>query len=132
MYKRSVDSASSFEDTIDFSTQFLDGDSSAKLLDPQIAVYEDNVYVIWMQNTPDEISGNGIYFSKSEDNGITFEQPIKLVADDEINFYYEPKIAVSENGVYVTWMGSNTSTSSISLNIVLSSHLSIGYSIGLF
>lgn len=67
--------------------------------EPKIAVYDDNVYVVWKEGTgPDFFD---LFFAKSIDGGNTFDEPVNLTNGD--SFYPDPRIVVSENNVYVLW-----------------------------
>ena len=65
---------------------------------PQIAISGNNVYVVWMDNTP----GNyDVFVAKSIDDGSTFGKPINLSNNGGDSGY--PEMAASENNVYVVW-----------------------------
>jgi hypothetical protein len=91
--KRSMDNGSSFG-----STQNL-GNYSGKSTAAQIAAYQDNVYVIWSDDT----TGNGdIYFKASLDNGTKFGGRKVLAKNNGSSL--EPQMAVSPNNIiYATW-----------------------------
>jgi hypothetical protein len=66
--------------------------------DPQIATFENNVYVVWRDNS----SGNDdIYFSASTDNGTTFNG-IKNLSNNT-GRSDKPQIAAAGDNVYVVW-----------------------------
>jgi hypothetical protein len=69
-----------------------------------------NVYVVWVS------SGDGIYFSKSTDSGITFVSAINLDKDARSA---DPKIIASGNNVYVVWVHNNNNNNSSGLSSIL-------------
>jgi hypothetical protein len=66
--------------------------------EPNIAVYDKNVYIVWRDNTP---GNNEIFFRASNDNGSTFNEIINLSNNAGISD--SPRIAASDNNVYVVW-----------------------------
>lgn len=62
-FRKSIDNGCTFGQTKDISN--LNGGS----VDPQIAVSENNVYVVW-EHAPE--NNGAIFFTKSSDNGISF------------------------------------------------------------
>jgi hypothetical protein len=65
---------------------------------PQIAVSQNNLYVVWMDNT----SGTyDILFSKSTDGGNSFGTPVNVSNLHADSGY--PQFAATGNNVYVTW-----------------------------
>jgi N,N-dimethylformamidase beta subunit-like, C-terminal len=117
LFSRSTDNGATFEDPISLTNHSvwvkntdngapfvspvsLDG-YSGWLLDPQIAVSQDNnVYVAWQSNPQ---AGNGeIEFTRSTDNGASFENAVSI--SDKNGNSLDPQIAVSQdNNVYVAW-----------------------------
>ena len=66
---------------------------------PQIATYDNNVYAIWADDT----SGNReVLFTRSEDNGTTFDKIDNLSNNTSDSFNQE--IAVFGDNVYVVWL----------------------------
>jgi hypothetical protein len=66
---------------------------------PQIAAYNNNVYAIWADDT----SGNReIFFTRSEDNGTSFDEIKNLSNNTSDSFNQE--IAVFGENVYVAWV----------------------------
>ncbi len=81
--------------------------SPGKSFVPQIAVSENNVYVVWMSsgNNYNNKIGTGnsnIFFRSSTDNGTTFGNAINLSHDNN-GTSSSPQIAVSRSNVYVVW-----------------------------
>jgi hypothetical protein len=80
MLGRSSDDGSTFETAISLSDKNKDSQN------PQIVVSQDNnVYVAWQSN-PQGRNGE-IVFTRSTDNGTSFENPVSLGKDDEKNQY---------------------------------------------
>ena len=101
-FKRSVDDGTSFGNIENLSN------STGNSTDAQIAVNENNVYVVWTDNT----TGNGdIYFKRSVDNGTSFGNIENL--SNDIGSSYEPQIVISGNNVYVVWTDNTTGNGDI-------------------
>jgi hypothetical protein len=75
----------------------------------QIAVYGNNVYVVWEEETPNN-KGNSVthgstnydvYFKKTTDGGVTFSKAINI--SNNSGFSQHPQIAVSGGNVYIAW-----------------------------
>jgi hypothetical protein len=65
---------------------------------PSIAVCDSIVHVAWV----DERDGNfEIYYKRSVDNGVTWEQNVRLTDDPNLSMY--PSIAVCDSIVHVVW-----------------------------
>src|SRR5215218_8237200 len=93
-FKRSVDNGTSFGSTENLSNN--QGNST----DAQIAVNQNNVYVVWSDAT----TGNGdIYFKRSVDNGTTFDE-IKNVSANNTGSSSFPQISTVGSNVYVAWI----------------------------
>ena len=65
---------------------------------PQIAIDKDKIYVVWVDNTPDN---RDIFFSFSDNNGFSFSQPDNISNNDGDSF--EPKMATNKDDVYIVW-----------------------------
>jgi hypothetical protein len=66
---------------------------------PQIPAYDNNIYAIWADDT----SGNReVLFTRSEDNGTSFERIKNLSINTSDSFNQE--IAVFGDNVYVVWL----------------------------
>ena len=95
VWAKSTDNEAPFENPISLSGY------SGWVLDPQIAVSQDNnIYVAWQSNPQ---GGNGeIVFTRSTDNGESFENPITISAKNGNSV--NPQVAVSrDNNVYLVW-----------------------------
>jgi hypothetical protein len=65
---------------------------------PQISTEGNNVYVVWVDITPDNLE---ILFAESNDNGQTFSMPENL--SNNAGASVEPEISTEGNNVYVVW-----------------------------
>src|ERR671917_2078997 len=65
---------------------------------PQIATYDNNVYAIWADDTSGD---REVLFTRSEDNGTTFDKIKNLSNNTSDSFNQE--IAVFGDNVYVVW-----------------------------
>jgi hypothetical protein len=116
-FARSTDNGNTFEEPIsltNYSVWVKGEDNNAPfvnpislsgysgwVLDPQIAISQDNnIYVAWESNPQ---AGNGeIVFTKSTDNGETFENPV--IISDSNSDSQNPQLSVSQdNNIYVAW-----------------------------
>jgi hypothetical protein len=70
---------------------------------PQIATHDNNVYVVWQDNT----NGNyDIFFKSSPSNGTKFRSPRNLSNNNGTSEF--PKIAVSSTDAYIIWRDNET------------------------
>jgi hypothetical protein len=69
----------------------------------QIVAFENNVYVVWQESVTETLLEHNydIFFTKSEDNGTTFSEPLNL--SNNIEYSERPQIAVSKEGVFIVW-----------------------------
>ncbi|HYL66811.1 MAG TPA: hypothetical protein VEU72_06620 [Nitrosopumilaceae archaeon] len=65
---------------------------------PKIAASGNNVYVVWMDKTPENYD---IFVAKSNDAGSTFGTPVNVSNTAKDSGY--PQITMSGNNVYVVW-----------------------------
>jgi hypothetical protein len=94
-FKRSTDGGRSFENITKLSN------STTLSARPAIAAFDNNVYVVWIEDTPKE---KQIWFRKSTDNGRSFDQPIILGNNSYTVDHILPKaIAAFGDHVYVVW-----------------------------
>jgi hypothetical protein len=101
-FKRSSDNGTSFGNIENLSND--NGNS----YEPQIAVSENNVYVVWTDNT----TGNGdIYFKRSSDNGTSFGSTQNLGTNQGKSS--GAQMAVHKNNVYVIWSDDTTGNGDI-------------------
>ena len=91
-FKKSSDDGCTFSPTIDLGT----GEGGS--MSPKMAFANDNLYAIW-EHSP---RNNGaIYFTRSTDNGATFENVKNLGNNTGLNGY--PQVSASGKNVYVVW-----------------------------
>ena len=74
-------------------------DNTGNSIDPQIAIKGNNVYLVWVDDTP---GNDEILFSVSTDNGQTFSTPDNI--SNTIRDSIDPQIAIKGNNVYLLWV----------------------------
>jgi len=97
MFKRSLDSGNTFNDTIQLATNTNDAY-------PKVNSYQDYVYIVWNSENNSlskDIENSGLFFIKSSDKGNTFENSIRIVH----NNFGESQISVSKDEVLIGWGG---------------------------
>ena len=96
MFKGSIDSGNTFNDTIELATDTNDAY-------PKVNSFEDYVYIVWNSenNKISQDNNNGLFFIKSSDKGNNFENSIRIA---HYNFG-ESQIAVNGNEVVIVWGG---------------------------
>jgi hypothetical protein len=96
-YVRSTDRGVTWSDSILLSV--TDGVESVT---PDIAVEQNNLYVVWEDWT--SMDWGGIYFRKSTDGGTTWQSiiPIALRGVDDYD-YYRPTMVVKDSSVFVAF-----------------------------
>jgi hypothetical protein len=106
LFCRSTDNGHRFESPISIS------DKNGDAVNPQIATSDGNVYEVWQNNIPEGKSE--VVFSRSTDNGHTFESPISI--SDKNGDAVAPRIAVSkDNNLYSVWNSDVTGNEEIML-----------------
>jgi hypothetical protein len=98
---------------------------------PDIAVLGNNIYAVWMDNRLSSIFNTNIYFSKSTNNGISFEADIRI-DDAPIGAAASPSIAVdkSNGNIYVVWQDYRNSPSPYSVDIYFANSTDGGNTFG--
>ena len=100
---KSTDNGVTFTNALDLSDPL--GINGAYADSPQIALYLNNVYVVWQGSSQADVSTYAdaldIYLAASADGGSTFNMPLDL--SNTAGQSSLPKIAASANGVYVVW-----------------------------
>ncbi|CAN5243551.1 hypothetical protein BH18THE2_BH18THE2_23620 [soil metagenome] len=92
-FKRSIDNGTTFGSLENLSN------SPGNSTNPQITLYNKNVYVVWS----DDSTGNGdIYFKRSIDNGTTFDT-VNNISQNNTGSSSDPKIGTHSNNVYIVW-----------------------------
>ena len=98
MFKSSVDSGNTFNDTIELATNTNDAY-------PKVNSYQAYVYIVWNSENNDDLSkdneNSGLFFIKSSDKGNTFENSLRIVN----NNFGESQISVSKDEVLIGWGG---------------------------
>jgi len=95
LFAKSVDSGRSFKNITNLS------DTISLSARPTITAYDNNVYVVWIENTLNETK---ILFRKSTDGGSTFDETIHLGSSSYAKDYILPKaIAAFGDNIYVVW-----------------------------
>jgi hypothetical protein len=101
-YKRSTDNGATWEQDVRLTNENNNSHS------PSIAVCDSIVHVAWV----DERDGNyEIYYKRSVDNGVTWEQDVRLTDDPNHSVY--PSIAVCDSIVHVAWCDNRDGNSEI-------------------
>jgi hypothetical protein len=102
-FKRSVDNGTTFQSVENLSN------SPGNSTDPQIALYNNNLYVVWS----DDSTGNGdIYFKRSVDNGTTFDT-VNNISENNTGSSSDPQIGTYSNNVYLVWADTSSNMSEI-------------------
>ena len=97
-FRVSNDNAANFGDAINLSTDSKDATVPKRSDLPDMAVYDKNVYVVWVDYTP----GNyDIFFRASNDNGASFTSVVELSTVAALSDL--PRIAAYDDNVYVVW-----------------------------
>jgi hypothetical protein len=91
LYTRSLDGGLNFNPAESISL------NTAGAFVPAIATLENNVYVVWSDDTPGNI---GIIFRSSSDGGVNFGNTVNLSGNTVSS---SPAISTSANNVYVVW-----------------------------
>jgi hypothetical protein len=92
LYSMSKDNGTSFETMQNLS------DTSSDSFNQEIAVFKENVYVVWLE---DDDNGSRVMFRASHDAGSTFEEAVAI--SDKANVATLPKVAADSQGVHVAW-----------------------------
>ena len=87
------------------SPSFSIGNASANSTSPEVAASGNNVYVVWSDTNGVKGKDRDIFFSSSDDNATTFDNPINL--SNNIGNSMNPEVAASGNNVYVVWSDTN-------------------------
>lgn len=96
-YKRSTDNGETWGS--DTRLTYI-GSEGGNIFHPRIAVNKDNIHIFWYA----EISSNlddDIYYKKSTDNGVNWDNKVCLV--DTISWSYFPEVALNGNNIHLIW-----------------------------
>jgi hypothetical protein len=94
LFTRSEDNGSSF-----FGTVKNLSNSTSDSFNQEIAVFEDNVYVIWLDQ--DEGDKAKILLKASDDGGVTFGRTVNISSNANDETF--PKVAAYKDSVYIAW-----------------------------
>jgi len=103
----STDGGQTFGDVVNLSN------NAGKTSFPKISSSQENVYVVWNIDSDDRSivgtnnSEGGIFFVKSTDNGLSFDEEIRLNTNEKPG---EVQIDASDNDVYILWGSPDPST----------------------
>jgi hypothetical protein len=96
LFTKSTDSGATFGNvTANLS------DNTGQSTNPKIAAFRNNVYVVWEDYSLINSIKNQILFTRSTDNGMTFDNTIRL--NNNTGQSTNPKISAFRNNVYVVW-----------------------------
>lgn len=93
-FAKSNDNGTTFIPAIEIS------DNSKDSAFPQLTVYDNHVYVVWLERTPGDVTN--LIFTKSDDEGTTFSTPVAITNHVGGNSGI-PKISADGNYVYLMW-----------------------------
>ncbi len=93
VFVKSTDNGTSFSSPIRVS------ETSKDSAFPQLAVYENNVYIAWLERTASDITN--ILYTKSNDGGVTFGTPVAITSHRGNSGI--PKIYATSDHVYLMW-----------------------------
>jgi hypothetical protein len=129
-FKKSSDNGINFENTTNLS-KFPEEPITDIPSAPHIAAIRNFVYVIWEdKNIMDKNKfQNAIFFKKSSDNGINFENTTNLSKNDGNS--KNPQIYVDGRNVYVAWENSTPESAEIFFRESTNNGMSFGYTINL-
>jgi hypothetical protein len=91
----SSDGGRTFDDVLNLSNNAADSHNQ------EIAVFGNNVYVVWQDTQKNQNGDSGISFASSSDGGRTFGDVLNLSNYAGKSSF--PKVSAFENNVYVTW-----------------------------
>jgi len=97
-YSKSNDAGATFSGGINP----LSDDDSLASVSPQVAAAGNNVYLVWLDNSP---GNDAVFFTASTDSGASFGNVINLNSGPNIS--QSAKIAAAGNNVYVSWQEKN-------------------------
>ena len=98
-FRASYDGGESFGSTINLSNSPL-----LNSINPQISIWQRNIYVVWQENASG--GNNDIFFTASLDNGRTFGSNLNL--SNNLGASIIPQISAFGDNVYVTWIEDNS------------------------
>ncbi len=106
MFTKSEDNGTTFSKVINLSNNSKNSDN------PEISVFNENVYVVWQEsdkNNTNTKNNKNIVFKNSLDNGNKFNNSLELIKNTKDAF---PKINSYGNNVYIVWNNENKNNNS--------------------
>jgi hypothetical protein len=100
LFRASKDTGNTFGETREIS------DNAIFTSSPKVSASNNTVYVVWDVTYNDGKKGNkseGIFFTKTSDDGMTFKNESKINGSNEFG---EAQVVADFNEVYVAWAGS--------------------------
>ncbi len=87
-------------------------ESNSTALDTEIAVYQKNIHVVWVDLYNRQGKYNvQIYYIRSVDNGVTWSEDVNIsTSTGNTSQVSWPNIAISENDIYTVYCGKGTGT----------------------
>ncbi|WP_415280987.1 hypothetical protein [Candidatus Nitrososphaera sp. FF02] len=98
-----------------FTLSYNISDNTDTSLHPHIAATGTGVYVVWDDDTGDPGTPDA-FFANSSDNGVSFSAPINL--SDAAGIISEPRVAASDNMIYVVWKDFTPGDSDVFIGII--------------
>ncbi len=95
LYRQSTDGGNTWASPIAITN------NQASQQNPDIAVYGDNVYVVWEDKRNFDATGSDIYIKSSKDNGKSWESEEQLTFNAN---QWDPRIAAYDEYVHLTWL----------------------------
>jgi hypothetical protein len=100
LFRASKNAGNTFDETREIS------DNAIFTSSPKVSTSNNNVYVVWDVTYNEGKKGNkseGIFFTKTSDDGTTFKNVSKLNGSNEFG---EAQVVADFNEVYIAWAGS--------------------------
>lgn len=107
LFRRSIDGGGTFGSVINLSN------SVVQSIDPAIAAYGNNVYVVWRESKIDP----KIRFRRSTDGGQTFNSAINLYISTSSENIFSPVVAAVGDDVYVIWIYNSETPNFITITL---------------
>lgn len=99
-FSKSIDNGNHFLENV----QVDSSDGTKNVFQPDVLVKNNKIYAVWQDYR--HIFSGSIYFTKSLDDGISFEKDVPVfIAVNSTQYGGEPSIEVENNNVYVAFMG---------------------------
>jgi hypothetical protein len=95
LFARSEDNGTSFDEIKNLSNNTSDS------FNQEIAVYGDNVYVVWLDQGQGQGANTNILLRVSSDGGATFGRTVNISSNANQETF--PKVAAYEGSIYIAW-----------------------------